>query len=389
MQTDRINQQLFTASWPQTFANNVIHLLVLAFVFAALVWHWLGPVSGTYRFDRAAEIFVDEMARPGAWSLVGICVGIVLIIMPASRARFHASLVQSRRREHFLFGIVAVLSLAAFTAPGTLIDGAVMALLTIAATAVLGPRELVLRAFAAVAGYLLVGYAFTLLKAGVFWHRETWDLHLIGIDQALFGGLPHRWASSWSQASEKRLAIAQQIYLSLFPIMLAQLAVCALAGGRPLVRRYGLSLVIAYILGAAGYYLFPAWGPFVADGYAFPAEIWNPAKWYIADIQAFIVTNTVRIADGNGRFEELFPFAFVAAMPSLHMAIPALGFWLLLPYRRLLWITVPLCLLTAFAALATGMHYGVDLLAGIFLAWAASRLSMLCDRASQTAAAAG
>lgn len=138
-----------------------------------------------------------------------------------------------------------------------------------------------------------------------------------------------------------------------------------------------------------GYLLVPAYGPFVYDPSVFEHG-WSNGPWQVADIQRFILQRTLEA--GRCTQPQIAPFAFVAAMPSLHVAVPALGVVMLWGvWRPWLLMWVPL-LLTVFASVATGMHYGVDLLAGVWVAivsgWFAWKLQPRDDqRRSQCKAA--
>lgn len=84
----------------------------------------------------------------------------------------------------------------------------------------------------------------------------------------------------------------------------------------------------------------------------------------------------MRVANGHYNLGSISPFGFVAAMPSLHIAFPAVAlftFWPRLPLVRAL--ALALLALTTYATIVTGMHYMIDLLAGLALGWGAVKLS--------------
>jgi membrane-associated phospholipid phosphatase len=136
---------------------------------------------------------------------------------------------------------------------------------------------------------------------------------------------------------------------------------------------------MVYIVGIIGYALFPAWGPFISDAARLAQSPWHDGSWRIVGIQSVIHANTQAVLQHQLDFGRIPPYAFVAAMPSLHIAIPALGLFLFRGRPGMQMITLTFCLLTVFATLLTGMHYGVDLLAGILIAWLACLGTSLHD----------
>lgn len=354
--------------------KRAVGILLIGWVVCASIWHAFGPISGVYSFDVALNIFAREMAEPWAWEIV-LFTAIIAVVITPGRIGYWVTALESVSRSDACRSLVwAVFCVVVVGAPRSFLSTFSL-MLCVALWGLFTPYPRLLRQFASgVVGYLVVGYAFTMYKSAIFWDRMSWDNELIAADRWLFGNLPHRMFAAWAQASPELLALVDSAYLKLFAIMVAILAYCVVAEGRELAERYLRGLSVLYLLGAVSYFALPAWGPFQSDFGAFPPEIWDPKLWRVANIQAFILENSQRMAMGRGDMGTIYPFAFVAAMPSLHIAVPALGFWLLRPRPQSMLITIPFCVATAIAALATGMHYGVDLLAGIVLAWVAVRV---------------
>ncbi len=349
------------------------------FVSGATLWHWLGPISGKYRFDSALTIFQNEMRTDGSWELVVLVAIITLLLLPTQR-RFCLDATTKTNRNDWIRGACFVFIVGYLIGwPTSMVSCICMILFLLGWSLFNSPKCLLFQSCSAVVGYLLIGYAFTILKAEVFWGRLAWDEQFWALDALL--GTPHKLVAGWAQASTFRLWIANTIYLKLFAFMVATIAICAIVGGSALVRRYASSLMVVYAFGAIGYLIFPSWGPFMTDHETFSLSNWNPSVWRVASIQNFIGINSVLISSGKGDLGEIHPYAFVAAMPSLHMAIPVIGLILLLPWPRLLWITVPLCLLSIYSTLATGMHYAVDLIAGTLLAYFSVSIAKWLNRA--------
>jgi hypothetical protein len=128
--------------------------------------------------------------------------------------------------------------------------------------------------------------------------------------------------------------------------------------------RLWCALALAYLLGGPAYYLVPALGPrfFQADLYGYMDHLHLTAN----GVQHFLFANTRAVA--AGRPTVLSPYAYLACMPSLHLAHE----FVLLYYARhsLVWFVASLIftLLTCLAVMVLGWHYAIDILGAVVLA---------------------
>ena len=344
------------------------------FVACALLFHAFGPICGWYDFRYSLIVVTMELNQRAGWAGLLLLVGGVLLLEPAGlRAQWSLKLNPWRLgRDSLVSGLFCVAYGAEWGVPSLWWNALSMYLLVLGVVWWVGPWRALKSTVVVVLGYLLVGYAFTLLKGAVFLRGVALDPELAAWDRALFGVDVYQVMAAWVQESFLRMDLADSIYLQLFSLMLFNLLACAYLGGDTLVRRYGLALLYCYAAGVVLYLVLPAYGPFVYGASDF-AHGWRNGPWRVADIQRFILANTQSAAICEGG--SLAPFAYVAAMPSLHMAVPALGVAMMWGYwRALVWSLLPLSL-TVFSALATGMHYGVDIIAGGLLALFSARLA--------------
>ena len=152
------------------------------------------------------------------------------------------------------------------------------------------------------------------------------------------------------------------------------------AAPEPLVRRrFILSTVLMWTLGAWLYTAVPAVGPV----YTHP-EIWQSAESPMESArrgQAALWENYTRVLEGRSEPLRRFnPTRGVAAFPSLHVA----GHWLLMLWARRAYrpLFVPFAIaagLTFLGSIVTGWHYAVDGYAGILLAQGVFWLGLQLD----------
>jgi hypothetical protein len=134
----------------------------------------------------------------------------------------------------------------------------------------------------------------------------------------------------WTAACRLRLVISAAFYVALPPA-----AALVIAGTTGRMRTHLLrALCLAAVLSVPCYFLLPAVGP-------------------------------VHIGQ---------PFAWRNCMPSLHLTWAAL-LWLNARPIWLMWFAFAFMLFTAFATLATGEHYVLDLVAAVPFTWLIQRLS--------------
>ncbi|HVS02984.1 MAG TPA: phosphatase PAP2 family protein, partial [Thermoanaerobaculia bacterium] len=145
-------------------------------------------------------------------------------------------------------------------------------------------------------------------------------------------------------------------------------------------RRFMLSCILLWTLGAWLYMALPALGP----TYLFP-EVFRDVLPHMPSAelgQAALWENYQKMLAGReGVLRQFNPTRGIAALPSLHVG----AHWLFALWaRRLarpLWVLfVVATLLTFLGSILTGWHYAVDGYAGILLAWGCYRLALALER---------
>lgn len=211
---------------------------------------------------------------------------------------------------------------------------------------------------------VVVSYVFTIFKSQLFTFGVVLDDWLIAGERALFGEPLYLTVARWASARPAVVGFSDWAYFLFFHhIALTALFLFA-QGDRREQWRYVASLSLCYLLGGVSYYLFPAYGP----------AFYDPEKFaYLHDSAPFTLSIQQLLADATnaaaaGKLERIETFAFIACMPSLHMAHESL---MLFFARR----SLPMSVFSAFfwlssivAVLVLGWHYLFDVAGGMLLA---------------------
>jgi len=213
---------------------------------------------------------------------------------------------------------------------------------------------------------VLVGY--TNLKSRLFaLHATLFDRELARADAWLHfaGGDFLGWVLSTTHAPF-RMAVLDLVYFyAWLPLAVPFAAAFARAGGAA-ARRVLAAGALAYVVGGFLYLAVPSVGPafFARERFAHLSGLfgWQTQQGML-DTLRYLATHPAAPA---------VPFLGIAAFPSLHLASTVIGLFAAARWNRwLLWLLVPWNLVIAWATVAWGWHYAIDLYAGALLAWGA------------------
>lgn len=212
--------------------------------------------------------------------------------------------------------------------------------------------------------FTVVSYSFTVVKSLIFKFRTPHDAQIVAVEQAILRFRPHEAIARWASTRPWAVIFSDQIYFALFKHM--TLTSLFLIGAREKKLRTELiaSLVICYVLGGITYYLWPGLGPgyFAFDQYAYLERL--PTTTRI--VRALLHQNTASMATGHPR--PIVTYAYIACMPSLHMAHELVMLWYARTSRVAFGISLVFTTLTLFAIVILGWHYPIDAVAGAMLA---------------------
>jgi hypothetical protein len=134
-------------------------------------------------------------------------------------------------------------------------------------------------------------------------------------------------------------------------------------------QRYVRGFVLVWGLGLAGYWLVPALGPvFVFEDVATAVSAHYPRA---ASAQFMLIKNYQNvIALLGGAQVQVSPVLGVAAMPSLHVALPTFVYLFSAERsERTRYIILPFLVSILVGSVATGWHYAIDSYVGAILGW--------------------
>lgn len=216
---------------------------------------------------------------------------------------------------------------------------------------------------------LLVSFAYFWLKLYVpLINPSSWDQGLWALDRLVHLGVRPNEALTEAITHPTLLERLDQWYAKWLNTVLLFISFMAASVDAQRRRRFVLSCVLLWALGAVGYVLLPAVGPI----YMFD-EVWAP----LADVlpraqreQQNLWENYRQVLASAAGSPQAVDFRYgVAALPSLHVGFHVL--FCIWAWRHVRVLFVPFVLLTVLTqvgAVVTGWHYAVDGYVGGLLA---------------------
>jgi membrane-associated phospholipid phosphatase len=201
--------------------------------------------------------------------------------------------------------------------------------------------------------YPLVDSALARIDAGMHFHTVT-VVHLV------------------SQFPRLRLALA--IAYNLLPLLiLASLLLPPLCGRAVDSRRYVLAVIIAAVMTAALFALWPAAGPWTVEGFAPTRD------------QAVVVDSLALLKSGRPLPEGVK--SAVVAFPSFHVVLAVLSVIAMWNLRWARWFVFTVGMLVCVSTITTGWHYAIDVIGGLAVTYLAQATANLILRPEPSPAA--
>lgn len=210
----------------------------------------------------------------------------------------------------------------------------------------------------------LVSYVFTIFKSQLFVGGVVLDEWIIGGEKIIFGLPLYSSIAEWSGQHPSAVKFSDWIYYLFFHHMALVALFLFACGDRSEQWRYVTSLSLCYLLGGLSYYAFPALGP----------AFFDPSKFtYLEESAKFTVfiQNLLRQSTNaavEGRLEKIETYAFIACMPSLHMAHETIMLYFSKRSLVMFLFSMFFWLASFLAVLVLGWHYFFDVLGGFLLA---------------------
>lgn len=211
------------------------------------------------------------------------------------------------------------------------------------------PWVLVLAALVTQLAPTMVSHAFPLKD--MLWRR---------LDESLWINTPEIMAFTRRHYYLQRL-LDNSYYWTLHPLLLCAIFLPACTGRRMAAQRFALANAFGFLLSVPCMLLLPAIGPWVAWHFE-PNYVQQACQSSIYSLRSGVISN------GDA-------FGGIICFPSFHVFWAVVSAYALKSFRLLRYPAIILAGLITISTITTGWHYGVDVLAGLFLAVVTTRIA--------------
>lgn len=344
----------------------VVAVQVMVLV-AAVYVHLFSALPLAYSWARTLDLFWASVTDE--YFIVMACVALAAAAWVRKRRGSAPLALQLDRRFYLSLALVVAVLMAMVLSSSSYGLWDYVFLLPVVALAVPALRQRhpvkALAGFGAtVAVLVVVSYAFTIFKSQLFVDRTPLDQLLVDSETWMFGRPLYLTIAEWASSHSEWVRFSDWVYYLFFHHMALTALFLFACDDIDEQWRYVLSLTLCYMLGGLTYFLLPAAGPIYFDPPAF-SYLGADADFTVF-VQRFLKVSTFQATSGQLGVVETF--AFIACMPSLHMAHETIMLFysrrslLMLHFAAALWVS-------SFAAvLILGWHYLIDVVGGVLLA---------------------
>jgi hypothetical protein len=193
---------------------------------------------------------------------------------------------------------------------------------------------------------------------------KRWDSVLLGGHSV--SGFAHAFIGRWPGS----VPWMELIYFGMFAQTGGCLTILALTEGRRRALQYIGTVLVAFYIALAFFYLWPATGPYASCANHFSVVPDGPVIYHL---QRLVLVTLERFRSGPplsaiGR-------DYYIALPSMHFVQTLIAVWFLRRWKRLLILMIAFDVLLVPAILLLEMHYLVDLIAAVPVAALAIAIS--------------
>lgn len=211
---------------------------------------------------------------------------------------------------------------------------------------------------------VIVSYVFTIYKSQLFVARTPLDKWIVEGELLFFPAPLYQVISGWARSNPVLVSISDWVYYLFFHHMALTALFLFSAQDQCEQWRYLTTLSLCYLLGGVTYFLYPAMGPVFYDPESF--SYLEELAPFTVSIQVLLRSSTDAAVAGN--LKEIETFAFIAAMPSLHMAHETIMLFfsrksfVMLAFSAVFWVS------SLLAVFVLGWHYPSDVVGGVVFA---------------------
>jgi PAP2 superfamily len=154
--------------------------------------------------------------------------------------------------------------------------------------------------------------------------------------------------------------VADAIYWGLFAEVGTLMLLLAFLRGKREVSQYAGAMLTAYYFGLMIYAIWPVFGPF-----DHPGHFQNSPSVVSFDVEFSAIERLKAVRELPEL--KIYPDYFIG-FPSLHIALPTIGWFFVRPWKRIARIVATYNVLLVFAILILEWHYVIDIAGGIAIA---------------------
>lgn len=360
-------------------ARHLLAAVSAAMLLGAVLIHVLSTLPSSYSWGRTLELFRDALVDSYFIVLA------VIVTLAGIASRGHGALVswlkKTARRPSALSLCVALVGLIAsevfqFSHSYTRADQLLLPFLLVCLVSMLEDRRFLavgLSVAVGVGALVTVSYVFTIIKSQLFVVGSPHDSWVISAEVRLFGQPLYRIVAAWAAMHSWAVVLCDRVYFLFFHhIALVALFLFARADRQEEVR-YFLSLSLCYLIGVLSYFLLPTLGPAFYDPDQF--SYIRKAVTFTPMIQGLLQRSTQSVA--SGQLQSIDTYAFIAGMPSLHMAHETVMLFFSRKSSVMFVLSLIFWILSLVAVLVLGWHYLFEALAGVIFALVVVSIALL------------
>lgn len=348
----------------------IFAIFFAAMLVAAVIVHVKTALPSAYSWARTLELFRDALLDSYfiVFSLIAVLAGI------SSRGKgvlWSWMKTSFCRPSKLALGVAAAGLIASevfyFSHAYTLADQFLLPVFLFFLVCMLEDRRFLpvgLSVALGIGGLVTVSYVFTIVKSQLFVVTEPRDSLIVMVESLLFGQPFYQTVAAWAAKNPWAVSLSDWVYFLFFHhIALVALFLFSRAD-RLEETRYFVTLVACYLIGSLSYFLLPTLGPVFYDPERF--SYIRKVVSFTPMIQDLLQHSTESVA--SGQLKTISTYAFIAGMPSLHMAHETVMLYFSRKSRAMFLLSLMFWMLSFSAVLVLGWHYLFEALAGLVLA---------------------